>query len=465
MTKRGTVITGLVLSSLLVAGLSACSGGTPSGITKAPVTYGPVTQIVEAPASVTPKSQITVDATAAGSVAQLMVADGQHVTAGQTLLRIDSPDAQAQLAAAKAADAQAAAQGKKSSGGTSVLDFSQSEEDADANAQKAFDAAQATAEQIADPAIKASILEQISSARTQYATASSDVRNTIANFNNGLASASDVVGSLGDAQRTQTQAAVAIAQKTVDSLTIKASISGDVSLRSGVGGAGTSGVDVSSLLSQLGGSLGSLAGAAGGSLGSDASGGSAGGSTDPGDDTVITQGSPVDSGAPLLVITDSSVLTLTAQVDETSILQVSPGITADVQLDAVPDGDYPGTVISIDSQGQSSSRGGVTYRVRLSLGSGTLGDGSAAPVPRPGMSAVADLQVANKPHVLAVPSAAIVHDGNQDTVWLVTSGVAHRHVVRLGAQGDTAVEVSSGLNAGDVIVTSGADKVHDGQKL
>ncbi|MEZ0108870.1 HlyD family secretion protein [Catenulispora sp. EB89] len=425
--------------------------------------YGQVTQVVEAPASVTPKSQITVNATAAGSIAQLMVSDGQHVKAGQTLLRIDSPDAQAQLASAKAADAQAASQGKNSSGGTSVLDFSQSESEADANAQKAFDAAQATANQIADPSIKASILEQITSARTQYATASSDVRTTIANFNNGLASASDVLGSLSDAQRTQTQAAVAIAQKTVDSLTIKASISGDVSLRSGVGGATASGVDVSSLLSQLGGSLGSLAGAAGGSLGSAASGGSGG--TDSGADTVISQGSPVDSGAPLLVITDSSTLTVTAQVDETSILQVSPGITADVQLDAVPDGDYPATVISIDSQGQASSRGGVTYRVRLSLGAGTLGDGSAAPVPRPGMSAVADLNVANKPHVLAVPSAAIVHDGNQDTVWLVTSGVAHRQVVRLGAQGDTTVEVSAGLNAGDLIVTSGADKVHDGQKL
>ena len=76
MTKRGTALSGIVLSSLLVAGLSACSSGSPSGITKAPVAYGPVTQVVEAPATVTPKSQITVDATAAGSVAQLMVADG-----------------------------------------------------------------------------------------------------------------------------------------------------------------------------------------------------------------------------------------------------------------------------------------------------------------------------------------------------------------------------------------------------
>ena len=48
-----------------------------SSITKSPVAYGAVTAVVEAPASVTPKAQITVDATAAGSVGELMVADGQ----------------------------------------------------------------------------------------------------------------------------------------------------------------------------------------------------------------------------------------------------------------------------------------------------------------------------------------------------------------------------------------------------
>jgi HlyD family secretion protein len=463
VTKRGTVSAGTFVSSLLVVGLSGCGGGGGSGIAKAPVGYGAVTEIVEAPATVTPKAQITVDASAAGSVAQLMVADGQHVDAGQPLLRIDSPEAKAQLDAAKAADAQAASQSKNTSGGTTVVDFTRSQSLADSNAKKAFDAAQATADQIADPEVKASILSRIASARSDYSTASSDVRNTINNFNKGIASVGDVLGSLGDAQRTQTQAAVAIAQKTVDALTVKASISGTVSLRSGVGGGGPSGVDVSSLLSQLGGNLGSLAGSAG-SLGAAAAGGSSG-SSGAGNDTVIAQGSPVASGAPLLVLTDSSTLTLTAQVDETSILKVAPGVTASVQLDAVPDATYSATVLSIDSQGQSSSRGGVTYRVRTSLGNGTLGDGSPAPVPRAGMSAVADLKVADKQHVLSVPAAAVVHDGDQDIVWLVTSGVAHRHVVRLGAQGDTVVEVAAGLNSGDVIVTAGADKVHDGQKL
>jgi multidrug efflux pump subunit AcrA (membrane-fusion protein) len=463
VTRNGFAATGILVSLAAISvSISGCGGGSDSSITKAPVAYGAVTEIVEAPASVTPKAQVTVTAPAAGTVAELLVADGQPVTAGQPLLRLDSPAAQGQLAAAKQADAQAAASTQSSSSG-STIDFSRSLSQADTQAKQAFDGARATADQIADPALKATILDQIAAARTDYAAAGADVRSTIGNFNRGIATASDVLDSLTQAQRTQTKAAVAIAQQTVDSLTVRAPIAGALSLRSGSGGSAASGVDVSSLLSQLGGGalgpqLSSLAGLSGAS-------GPSGGAASTGSDTVIAVGSPVSSGAPLLVLTDASTLTLTAQVDETSILKIAAGVPADVQLDAIAGAAYQGSVLSVDSQGQAASRGGVNYRVRLSLGAGKLGDGSAAPVPRPGMSAVVDLKVASKDHVLAVPSAAVVHEGNQDTVWRLTSGVAHRQVIRLGAQGDQVVEVAAGLAEGDMIVIAGADKVHDGQKL
>ena len=469
MTKNGIAVTGILIAGALV--LSGCGGGPDTSITKAPVGYGAVMEIVEAPASVTPKSQITVSAGAAGTVADLLVQDGQQVKAGQPLLRIDSPQAQSQLAHAKQADAEAAASGTGAgaapgSGSSAGITFGKTEATADTTAYQAFDAAQTAADQITDPVVKQAIRDRIATARADYATASGEVRSTIGNFNAGIASASDVLGSLSSAQLVQTKAAVAIAQKTVDALTMAAPTAGTVSLRSGSGGSGASGLDVSSLLAQLGGAsglgsqLGALAGAASGGSSGGGSGSGSGGT-----DTVIAAGSPVASGAPLMVITDASRVSITAQVDETSILKVAKGVTAHVQLDAIPDAVYPATVVSVDSDAQQSSRGGVSYRVRLTLEAGTLGDGSAAPVPLPGMSAVADLKVADVEHALAVPSAAVVHDGNQDTVWLVTGGVAHKKVVRLGAQGDTVVEVAAGLSAGDVVVTAGADRVHDGQKL
>jgi len=50
-------------------------------------------------------------------------------------------------------------------------------------------------------------------------------------------------------------------------------------------------------------------------------------------------------------------------------------------------------------------------------------------------------------------------------VWIIDGGVAHKHPIRLGAQGDKTVQVLSGLNAGQPIVIAGADKVADGDHV
>jgi hypothetical protein len=160
-----------------------------------------------------------------------------------------------------------------------------------------------------------------------------------------------------------------------------------------------------------------------------------------------------------------SALSLVAEVDETDVLLVRPGVAADAELDAVPGASYAATVTSTDLAPTTSTRGGVAYQVRLSLGGGTTVDGDPAPEPRPGMSAVADLRVRSAEGAIAVPSAAIVRDGQRDSVWVVVDGAARRRPVRLGAQGDATVQVVDGLRVGETIVVRGADRVEDGQEI
>src|SRR5262249_35977097 len=150
--------------------------------------------------------------------------------------------------------------------------------------------------------------------------------------------------------------------------------------------AGTSGLgSLSQLLAGAAGSSGAaaLGGAAGAGPGS-GSGGSAGSSGSG--DSVISVGSPVSGGGTLFTITDASSLSVTAQVDETDVLNVAPGVAAHIQLNAVPGADYQGTVTAVDPDSTTSTQGGVTYTVRIRLGAGTLSDGSPAPTPLPGMS-------------------------------------------------------------------------------
>jgi multidrug efflux pump subunit AcrA (membrane-fusion protein) len=452
---------GPVLAAVSLAA-AACTSNANPNVKTALVGFGTVAQVVQAPADIVPRAQVTVSAADDGTVARLAVHDGQRVKAGQLLGTVASPAAQQQLADAKNAAAQVA-----STGGSGITEtdtgFTQAAFNARNRAHRAFDQARRAARNIADPALRNALLDQISATQNSYDAAITAVNGTIDQFQRGLASASQVLDALGQAQRTQAQEAVNLAQRTVDALTVTAPISGTVSLGNGQAGTGTGGLGaLSGLLSAAGSNSGasSALGTAGSGLG--AVGGASGSGPNA---TVITVGTPVSSGGALFTITDASSLSVTAQVDETDVLTVQPGVEAHVQLNAVPGADYPGRVTAIDPNSTTSTQGGVTYTVRITLGPGTLADGSAAPTPLPGMSAIADLDVRTVQHALSVPSAALVTDGNVTSVWLVSSGVAHKQPVRLGAQGDRAVQVLGGLSAGQRIVIAGADRIADGDHV
>lgn len=455
----------LTLGCVTVAVTAAgCTSNSNPGVKVAAVGYGTVAQVVQAPANIIPKAQVTLSAAADGTVAKLAVQDGQRVTKGQLLGVISSPAAQQQLDQAKQAAAQAAASGGSGIEPTSD-GFTSAAYSARSSADQSFREARQAAREITDPTLRKALLDQLSATQSSYDSAISAVSDTIAQFQQGLASASQVLASLGQAQSTQAQAAVDVAQRTVDALTVTAPISGVVTLGSGQASTGSSGLgSLSQLLagaaSSAGGSSAFGAAAAGGS----GSGGGSGGSAGSGG-TVISAGSPISSGGTLFTVTDASSLSVTAQVDETDVLTVAPGVVAHIQLNAVPGADYQGTVTAVDPDSTTSSQGGVTYTVRIQLGAGTLSDGSAAPTPLPGMSAIADLDVRTVQHALCVPSAALVTDGNVTSVWLVDGGIAHKQPVRLGAQGDQAVQIVSGLSAGQQIVVAGADKIADGDHV
>ncbi len=444
-------LSALLLVGLLVGLLAGCTGDQAAPIEVGVVGRGTVTEVVEAAANVAARATAAVSAPSAGTVAALEVTDGARVTAGQVLLRIDSPSARQALAQATEADAQAASSGRVT---VPQADLSALTRSAQA-ASRAFEAARKAADAIPDERIRAQALARVAAAEADYAAAQDSARRAVQQLNAGLGSLGRLASSLAAAQRAQTRAVVAAAQATVDALTVRAPITGTVVFgTSGAGSAGSGG-DLSSVIGQL---PSSLQGQAQSLLG----GGSGGSASVTG---TLEVGTPVSAGAVLLAITDVSTLSLTAAVDETDVLLVTSGVEADVELDAVPGATYAATVRSVDLQPTTSARGGVSYVVRLSLAGGTTETGAAAPAPRPGMSAVARLKVRTATNAVSVPAAAVFRDGARDAVWVVEGGVARRREVELGAQGDDRVEVASGVAVGETVVVKGADRVTEGQRV
>ena len=365
---------GLAVTAVLA--VAACTGSSSDGVQVAPVGRATVTEVVEAPATVTARASASVTSPADGSVAELRVREGQRVRAGKVLLRVESPAVRRQLRQAKKADARAAAAGTTRSGPVTLAGAAR----ADVQAGRTFDRARRAARRIPDPAARRQALAALEVSQSQYRAARSAADQAAAQLAAGLGSLSDAVAALSSAQRVQTRAAVSVARQAVAALVVRSPVAGTVSLSpppSGQSGA----ADASALLDQL---PESLQGQAGSLLGGGASSSV---------DAALAEGRRCPAGRACSRSPTRPTLSLSAQVDETDVLLVKAGIAASAELDAVPDATY---AASRDDRGPSptqSSRGGVTYVVRLSLGRGVSADGSAAATPRPGMSAVVDLAV------------------------------------------------------------------------
>jgi HlyD family secretion protein len=441
---------GAVLALLLATGLSGCGGGG-----RAPevgtVERRSVAEVVQAPGAVVARASVALHAPAAATVDTLLVRSGDKVTAGDVLMTLKSPAAEDALARAESAAAQA-----EDAGNVSVPDGGNvSDSERSRAATAAFDNAQSAAEQLPAGPFRDAALAQVAGARASFQAAQAQAQQAIDSFSAGIGSLAKALGSLAGAQRVQAQAAVSAARRAVEALTVRAPVDGVVTLGPGTGGGGP---DASALLGSLGDQASQAAALLGGAAGAATGGSPSGGSP-------LSIGSPVDSGGTLATVIDASELSLRADVDETDVLTVTEGTRAEVEFDALPGLTYSATVRSVDLTPTSSARGGVSYAVALSLGTGESKDGKVAPAPRPGMSAVISLQVADAKDAVSVPASALVRDGTKDTVWLVQNGRAARREVELGAEGDQFVEIRNGLSVGDRVVVRGADRVHAGDAL
>ncbi|KAA0972109.1 efflux RND transporter periplasmic adaptor subunit [Aureimonas fodinaquatilis] len=160
----------------------------------------------------------------------------------------------------------------------------------------------------------------------------------------------------------------------------------------------------------------------------------------------VESGQTVPVNTDLLTLVDLSTLEVEAGVPTSQIVEVKPGQKAMLTVEGLPDRKFEATVVRLAPVAIEGSR---TVRVYLSL------DNSEGLL-RGGMFATGTLRTGERPNVIAVPQAAI----RQDDVGLF---VLKENSGRLVRQGVTTglpvgkpglVEVSEGLQAGDVVVVA-----------
>ncbi len=174
--------------------------------------------------------------------------------------------------------------------------------------------------------------------------------------------------------------------------------------------------------------------------------------------STIKAGITVSENAPVFQIVDLREMTITAEVEETDIPYVQEGQTVRAKLDALPDITFEGTVVQVGVKARSGSAGNTVFDavIRLNRSDTSL---------RLGYNATVDITVLDLRDSLVIPLAAVFQQNDLDYVWLNVGGRAQLQQVQLGAQSGDSVIATGGLAEGDVIVSEGAAKIKEGQKL
>ncbi|MGQ9682800.1 MAG: efflux RND transporter periplasmic adaptor subunit [Anaerolineae bacterium] len=150
---------------------------------------------------------------------------------------------------------------------------------------------------------------------------------------------------------------------------------------------------------------------------------------------------------PVITLVDLSALHIDVDIDEASIGQVQVGQQAEITLDAFPNQTLQGQVARIDPVG-TLSQGVVNYAVTVQL------DASELPI-KADMTAAVDIVTDRRTDVVLVPTRAVRRDRQGLYVEVLVNGRPQRVTIETGLTNDQDTEVTKGLKEGaQVIVTA-----------
>jgi HlyD family secretion protein len=165
-------------------------------------------------------------------------------------------------------------------------------------------------------------------------------------------------------------------------------------------------------------------------------------------------------GTVLMTIADLSVMEVEVEVDETDVISLTLGQKADIRIDALPDRTIQGTVTEIGSsalQKVVATEESKDFKVVI-----TLEEPPASL--KPGLSASADIITAERNDALTIPISSLVlkenengnendEDDQKEGVYIIEDSRVKFQAVKRGIMGELMVEIISGLEEEQDIVT------------
>jgi membrane fusion protein (multidrug efflux system) len=169
----------------------------------------------------------------------------------------------------------------------------------------------------------------------------------------------------------------------------------------------------------------------------------------------ISVGTLIQAGTMITTLDDTSIIKMDFSIPETLLASVAPGQTIDAHTDAFPDRHFIGTVRTVDSRIDPTTR---AFEVRAEIP-------NADGILKPGMLLTLDLTLAKREAALLIPEEALVPQGDKQYVFVVQDGKARRREIEIGTRMKGTVEVRRGLAADATVLIGGTQRVRDGSAV
>lgn len=163
---------------------------------------------------------------------------------------------------------------------------------------------------------------------------------------------------------------------------------------------------------------------------------------------LVAEGVPVTRNSSLITIAATEGLRVSAQASEAQVRRLQIGQPAKL---LIAGGSYAGTLTSISQQAEVNPETGASMvTVMLEFDEEPAGL-------RLGTSVTAEIEVARRDDSLYLPRGAFLASGQERMAFVVQGSEAHQVPVTYGILDGNRIEVVSGLQRGDLVVTSSYD--------
>lgn len=169
----------------------------------------------------------------------------------------------------------------------------------------------------------------------------------------------------------------------------------------------------------------------------------------------VSVGEYVSPQTPIVSLVRTDPLRIEVQVPQQHLMAVRPGQTVRIQVDAIPNRTFEGTVRYVSAAVQRETRG--------------LAVEAVVPNPerllRPGLFATARIETGQMQDVAIVPASAVMTEAGVDRVFVVRDGVIEERVVGVAERSSEEVVIAEGVRAGEVVATESLDRLADGIRV